>query len=689
MNDSSEQGTAEMRRLIREVWEQEREGVLAGVDVLERAIGDALAEELGEERRQAARREAHKLAGSVGTFGFSQASERARELELALEPEGGPALEQLPRMADLVVAIRAELEAGIADEDGADGESAARSEGVPVAPEESASAPAEGELLGPVDLLVVIEDLERGRLIGVEADVRGLSWRLAQTPAAARELMAGSPPQLVLLDLETGGDGAAALEFLAEAAEERPVVVLTKEGGADRVEVARHGGRGFLSRELAPSELVDAIVVLRERLRTAGTRVLALDDDQIVLSSIASLLGAAGLEVSTTTDPARFWEELELRPPDLVMLDYDMPEVEGPEVCRALRNDPRWEALPVLFLTSRTDPDSVRRVFDAGADDYVSKPFVGPELIGRIANRLDRVRMMRTLADTDPLTGLANRRRSQEMLGTLCAMARRFDQPLCLALLDVDDFKTINDTGGHATGDEVLRALGALLTRTFRAEDVAARWGGDEFVIGMYGMAGVDGRERLGRFLEELRGAPIADGVEVTMSAGLAQFPDDGAELDSLYRAADAALYRAKEGGRDRVAAGPAATAERTVLDVVIVEDDEALGALLEHSLHTRGYTTARVTDGAEAAGRLAAADPSLTARLVLLDWDLPGIDGLRVLRAMRESGTLERTRVIMLTSRAGEGEVMKALEGGASDHVAKPFSVPVLMQRVRSALER
>jgi diguanylate cyclase (GGDEF)-like protein len=268
-------------------------------------------------------------------------------------------------------------------------------------------------------------------------------------------------------------------------------------------------------------------------------------------------------------------------------------------------------------------------------------------------------------------------------------MARRFGQPLCLAVLDVDDFKTINDTGGHATGDEVLRALGAMLTRTFRAEDVAARWGGDEFVIGMYGMAGEDGRERLGRFLEELRGAPIAEGVEVTMSAGLAEFPADGAELDSLYRAADAALYRAKEGGRDRVAAGPAASEERTVLDVVIVEDDEALGALLEHSLHTRGYTTTRVTDGAEAAERLAAADPTLTARLVLLDWDLPGIDGLRVLRAMREAGALERTRVVMLTSRAGEDEVMKALEGGASDHVAKPFSVPVLMQRVRSALER
>jgi diguanylate cyclase (GGDEF)-like protein len=684
MSGTPDQGTADMRRLIQEVWEQERDGVLAGVDILEEAIGAALAGALDEELRQKARREAHKLAGSVGTFGFSQASERARELELALESPLPADLDELPRIADLVVAIRVELESGISDEEVAEPNAAA----APAA-EEPGDEPVGAGPRAPVDLLLVIDDPERARKIGAEAEARGLSWSVARDPAAAREILAASSPELVMLDLEAGGDGDAALELLAEAAEDRPVVVLTGEGGADRVEVARRGGRGFLSRELAPSELVDAVVVLRERLRTAGTRVLAMDDDQIVLTSIASLLGASGLEVSTTTEPDRFWEELELNPPDLVVLDYDMPEVEGPEVCRALRNDPRWETLPVLFLTSRTDPDSVRRVFDSGADDYISKPFVGPELLGRIANRLDRVRMMRTLADTDPLTGLANRRRSQEMLEALCAMARRFGQPLCLAVLDVDDFKTINDTGGHATGDEVLRTLGATLTRTFRAEDVAARWGGDEFVIGMYGMAGDDGRERLGRFLEELRGAPIAEGVAVTMSAGLAQFPADGADLDTLYRAADAALYRAKEAGRDRVAAALAPIPERTSFDIVIVEDDEALGALLEHSLHTRGYTTIRVTDGAEAAERLAADDPALTARLVLLDWDLPGIDGLRVLRAMRESGALERTRVVMLTSRAGEAEVLKALEGGASDHVGKPFSVPVLMQRVRSALER
>ena len=671
MSDSPDQAAAEMARLIREVWEAESDGVLAGVEVLDQAVAAAVAGVLDEELRLTAKREAHKLAGSVGTFGFSEASERARELEQALESAAEPAADESARMADLVRAIRAELEAASATEEAVD-------------------APAETDEPAAIDLLLVSADAELARRIGAEAEARGLSWQLAAEPGVAREALDGSSPELILLDLEAGGEAEVTLELLAVASERRPVVVLTGAEGPDRVEVARRGGRGFLSRELAASELVDAVLAVRERLRTAGTRVLALDDDPLVLSSVAALLATAGLEVTTCSDPDRFWEELELNPPDLVMLDYDMPEVEGPEMCRALRNDPRWEALPVLFLTSRDDPDSMRRMFEAGADDYISKPFVGPELLGRIANRLERVRMMRTLADTDPLTGLANRRRSQEALEPLCAMAKRYEQHLCLAVLDVDKFKQVNDSGGgHAAGDEVLRGIGAILLRSFRAEDVASRWGGDEFVIGMYGMAADDGRERLGRLLEQLREGPVAAGLTVTMSAGLAEFPGDGADLDALYQAADAALYRAKAAGGDRVAAASIMGAETMAADVVIVDDDEALGALLETSLQTRGYSTIRVTDGAEAADRLASDDPALTARLVLLDWDLPGMDGPQVLAAMQKSGALMRTRVIMLTARAGEAEVMQALEGGASDHVGKPFSVPVLMQRVRGALER
>jgi DNA-binding response OmpR family regulator len=135
-----------------------------------------------------------------------------------------------------------------------------------------------------------------------------------------------------------------------------------------------------------------------------------------------------------------------------------------------------------------------------------------------------------------------------------------------------------------------------------------------------------------------------------------------------------------------------AATGEegvRPTVDVVLVEDDPSIVALLEHALDGRGLTVRHLGDGLQAATALAGDAPAVVGRVVLLDWDLPGIDGLRVLRAMGRNGALEHSRVIMLTARAGEREVLEALEAGATDHVAKPFSLPVLLQRVRGAMLR
>ncbi len=608
--------------------------------------------------------------GSVGTLGFAAASEHARALDRALNPSEGPAAADLPRLAGLAAALRRELTADAA---------------------EPAPRPARA-LAEPPTLLVVDDDPWRGRRLLAAADARGARAILAADLGTARRSTAESSPEVVLLDLAIGPDAGAAMAFLAETSIERPVMVVAGASlEIDRVEVARNGGRGFLDHSLQPAETIAAAIDLRERVRVRGTRILAVDDDPTVLAALKAVLGEADLTVSTCGDPAEFWDRLDEVSPDLVVLDFDLPGVSGPELCRAMRNEPAWAALPVVFLTARTDAESVRTVFEAGGDDYLSKPFVGPEVVARIGARLERVRLYRALADTDSLTGLLNRRRSVETLQTFLRMARRQHQPLSMAVLDIDRFKSINDTFGHAGGDALLRELGGALGRFFRGEDVVARWGGDELVVGMYGMTDADGRQRLGDFVEAMRGRRFYDGrIGVTLSAGVAQFPDHGADVDELYRAADAALYVAKAEGRDRVAPAGRATGVRpTAVDVVIVEDDPVLGRLLEHALQTRGYRTRWITDGDAAAADLGAAEPELLAPLLLLDWDLPGLDGLRVLQTLRERGVLERTRVIMLTARGSEAEVLEALEAGAVDHVTKPFSVPVLMQRVRRAMER
>lgn len=221
-----------------------------------------------------------------------------------------------------------------------------------------------------------------------------------------------------------------------------------------------------------------------------------------------------------------------------------------------------------------------------------------------------------------------------------------------------------------------------------------ARWGGEEFVVGMYTMTREEAVRQLTKTLRTLRAHEFraVDGslFRVTFSAGVAEYPPDGTDIQTLYRAADEALFQAKEEGRDRVLpVGWQSTQPRTVesVDVVVVDDDDALAGLLLHALETRGYRTHWLKDGQTAVEVLAGQHPTLKSQVVLLDVDLPGLDGFSVLRHLAQDGVLRDTQIIMLTVRTTEAEELRALELGAFDYVAKPFSPPVLMQRIRRAL--
>ena len=220
-------------------------------------------------------------------------------------------------------------------------------------------------------------------------------------------------------------------------------------------------------------------------------------------------------------------------------------------------------------------------MFAAGADDYVSKPIIAPELVTRILNRLERSRLLRNMAETDAMTGVANRRKLTQELSRFLRLANNQSQPLCLAILAVNHFKQINEHYGYEVADRLLCRLGALLRRSFRSDDVVGRWGGVEFVIGMYGMTLKEGVERLAEILETLSQIPIPISIpnrdldlgpadtphqftdrstnhkgtkfQVTFSAGVAEYPQDGADLQALYRAAKSLLNQASSAGQNRV----------------------------------------------------------------------------------------------------------------------------------------
>lgn len=666
---------ARLATAVGSLWDRFRDTVVARVQAVEEAAAALRAGGLEEELLRRAEREAHKLSGAAGTFGFAEGSRLAKEVEEILGGPAPPDPAQAPRLEALAAALRAELERPL--------------------PAEPARGPAADDR--PF-LLVVDDDRELAERLAMEASGRRFRAEVAPGIPQARRVVARQRPDIVLLDLSFQDEVDAGLDFLAELSGREPpipAVVLTGRGAfADRVEVARRGGRGYLQKPVPPGRAVDAVLqALRERTH-AETRLLAVDDDPAVLAAVRALLEPRGIQVATLDDPLRFWEALEETAPDVLVLDVDMPHLSGLELCRVVRNEPRWNGIPILFLTSRVDADTVQRVFAAGADDYVAKPFVGPELVTRLTNRLDRVQLHRNLAETDPLTGLANRRKSEEVVQHFLHLAARNRQPLSLAVLDLDHFKAVNDRFGHAAGDEVLQRVARILNRSFRAEDVVARWGGEEFVVGMFGMEKRDAVQRLNHVLavvrEERFDGPGREPFTVTFSAGVATFPADGNELPALYRAADQALYRAKDEGRARVlgaGGGGEGPRDAPTVDVLLVDDDPAVAGVLLHALETRGYRTQWLPDGETARKALVGTEPSLRARVVLLDVDLPGLDGFGVLRALRETDALARTRVVMLTARTGEADTLEAQELGAFDHVAKPFSVPVLLQRIRRAL--
>jgi diguanylate cyclase (GGDEF)-like protein len=174
-----------------------------------------------------------------------------------------------------------------------------------------------------------------------------------------------------------------------------------------------------------------------------------------------------------------------------------------------------------------------------------------------VLHNLDLAERLRWLADTDALTGLANRQKAQSVLEHLYALACRAGKPLSVAILDIDFFKSVNDRFGHAVGDDVLRGIGPLLGGAFRAEDIVSRWGGEEFLVGLYGCSREDAIARVEAATARARArrftTPDGTPFEVTFSAGVATYPTDALDLSALIQAADEALYRAKAIGRDRV----------------------------------------------------------------------------------------------------------------------------------------
>ncbi|MFB2969635.1 response regulator [Aerosakkonema sp. BLCC-F183] len=381
---------------VNRVLQKFRNSFAEQIAVLAEAKTALLAGNCQEELQQKAKHEAHQLTGSMGSFGYPEGSKLARELEHLLIKDSALKRDEICRFSQLVTALEEEL----------------TKPPIPVNIQPTPTMKTH-RVLAIDDDTVLTENLQ------AQANSWGIRLKIAPDLPTARLRLAMATPDAILLDLSFSDreeDGLTLLRELAERSPQIPVVVFTaRDSLADRVAVSRLGAKQFLHKPAAIEDIFETIARVLPQPKTSEAKILIVDDDPAILAGLSALLTPWGLEVTTLTEPQRFWEVLIATSPDLVLLDLEIPSrgevfadhnyeltdnlnrqtlwrYIGLELCQVVRQDTHWGDLPILVVTAHTDAESLQQAFAAGADDFITKPVLGPELVTRVLSRIERVR---------------------------------------------------------------------------------------------------------------------------------------------------------------------------------------------------------------------------------------------------------------------------------------------------------
>jgi diguanylate cyclase (GGDEF)-like protein len=305
----------------------------------------------------------------------------------------------------------------------------------------------------------------------------------------------------------------------------------------------------------------------------AKANILLVEDNKVQAHLVKDYLEKSGYHVVCVGDGMSAFKAAKTNAVDIILLDRILPDMDGSEVCRWLKLDQSTRDTPIIMLTAKGAMSDKISGLESGADDYLPKPFDESELNVRIFARLrtkthqdelkqknrqleDMLTRVEILAIMDPLTSLYNRRRFESIFTTEFKRAMRYQLPLSIMMIDIDNFKLINDAHGHQEGDAVLNEIARIIQTTIREVDTPARWGGEEFVVLSTNTSkekGLMAAERLRKAVASHEFTRIA-AKKATISIGIAGIPDPAIDSqDKMIHAADLAMYKAKENGRNRV----------------------------------------------------------------------------------------------------------------------------------------
>jgi diguanylate cyclase (GGDEF)-like protein len=493
-------------------------------------------------------RKLHSLAGSAGTFGMPELGQEAHRVELFLKAK-------LDAPEEWLEPAQAEIETGI-------GRLRRLVEENTVLPAETLESPTSLADNAHADNLVYLLEEDVSRSARMHNKLVHFGYRV-ETFYDRGELMSAllkRRPMALIVDFHTREAQAACtgwlIDYQRDQAEELPVIFIAKDIGFEvRLQAVRAGGYAYLDQPVDIAVLVEHLNAVGARRESEPYRVVVVDDDLQLAQHYALVLSQAGIESRVVHEPARVLDTLIEFRPDVMLMDLYMPECNGRELARLIRQDVSHVSMPIVFLSSEMDQEKQFVAMMHGGDGFITKPVHDRQLIAVVESRAQRARALDHAMSRDSLTGLLKHTKIKEAFELELARANRQGSGLSYAMVDIDHFKRVNDTYGHAVGDRVIKSLAHLLMQRLRQTDLVGRYGGEEFVVvlpdtDMQGAAAV--MEEVRMAFSDIEFDTESGAFSVTLSVGLVSCGKCG-EAETIAEQADQAMYEAKRTGRNRM----------------------------------------------------------------------------------------------------------------------------------------
>ncbi|MDE2387512.1 MAG: diguanylate cyclase [Betaproteobacteria bacterium] len=496
-------------------------------------------------------RSVHHLVSNGKTFGYPEISAEARALEQVLKRM---LVETIPVDDTLANRILQQIDAlkRVSNE-----QSSSSADNAAVTHDENTflpDAPAS-------NLIFVVEaDTEAAQELALQLRYYGYEVEVFNHLDKFRAAIQQRPHAIILMDIEFPEDEMGGILIMEQIQKElvcpvRVIFISTHDDMAYRLGAVRAGGVAYFTKPINSSELIDQLDLITASQIQDPFRVLIVDDSPTILSYHAAILEQAGMQVKAVAEPMNLLRALNDFNPDLILMDLYMPGCNGVELARIIRQIDGFLSTPIVYLSSENDFNTQAEAMSLCGDDFLVKPIDAAHLVSAVTMRATRARFLRSLMIHDGLTGLLNHTAIKEELAREVIRSSRLNSPLSLAMVDIDFFKKVNDTYGHAAGDRVLKSLARLLKQRLRETDVVGRYGGEEFAVIMNDTDAASAA----KVIDEIRTVfsrllHLSHDKEFSVNfscgiADLAHFPDAA----SLSEAADKALYQAKQRGRNKV----------------------------------------------------------------------------------------------------------------------------------------